>query len=206
MVRRLRDKKKVMKKIKRKKVKHIYSTKPKSQINNKTQKLNNLKFKSIKYSRQMKQNYMQTDKIRTISDKNKQGDWLEPFIGMVRRSPTVKVKIDEKEVEATVDTGATRIMATSRMALQIWGPNYKENLQKYPNRVVEDAQGNECIIEGFKMCNIILGHLETEYPVVIYQASHAELLLGYTYLAEHELIVYCGKGIGTVWKEETTID
>ena len=206
MVRRLR--RKVMKKIKKKIVNHIYSTNPKSQRNNKTPKLNNIKFKSIKYKRQKnkeiynnnqqkRQNHMKADKIRTIYDKNKQGEWIEPFIGMVKRSPTVNVTVDEKKIEATVDTGATRIMATSKMALQLWGPNYKEGLQEYPNRVVEDAQGNECTIEGFRISNIRLGDLTTNYPIVIYQAGHEELLLGYTFLAEYELIVYCGKGIGT---------
>ena len=181
MVRRLR--RKVMKKIKKKIVNHIYSTNPKSQRNNKTPKLNNIKFKSIKYKRQKnkeiynnnqqkRQNHMKADKIRTIYDKNKQGEWIEPFIGMVKRSPTVNVTVDEKKIEATVDTGATRIMATSKMALQLWGPNYKEGLQEYPNRVVEDAQGNECTIEGFRISNIKLGDLTTNYPIVIYQAGH----------------------------------
>ena len=101
-----------MKKIKKKLVNHIYSTNPKSRKNNKTPKLNNIKVKVIKYKRQKnkekykieqqkRQNYMKIDKIRTIHDKNEQEKWLEPFVGMVKRSPIVNVTVDEKKIEAT---------------------------------------------------------------------------------------------------------
>ena len=144
------------------------------------------------------------ERIRAMPERNNKNEWIEPFIGESRKTPIIKLEVDKKNIEATIDTGATRIMATSRMAQRLWGPNYKQNLQQYPNRAVEDAQGNEVVVEGFKISKIKLGkHLETEYPIVVYQAEHEELLIGYTYLVDHELVIYCGKGIGTSPLKET---
>ena len=125
--------------------------------------------------------------------------WLHPFSGMAKNVPISTIGIDGKEIQCTVDTGATRVMATSEMAKELWGENYAQKLQKYPsNRSVEDAQGNPVEVQGYKVSQINIGqHLSTKYPIVVYKAEHKEILLGYSFLVDHNLAIYCGKGLGT---------
>ena len=124
--------------------------------------------------------------------------WIHEFTGMARNVPITNIKIDGKNVTCTVDTGATRIMITSAMATEIWGKKFQQKLRKFPDRNVEDAQGNPVTVLGFKQCKIDLGeHLSVDYPAVVYKADHQEILLGYTFLVDHNLNIYCGKGIGT---------
>ena len=188
--------------------KYIYQTLK----NNQTQVPDNIIFKSNRIGRQFQKTTckerngsiperkvkIKIDKIRTLPEKNNKGEWLQPFIGMIERTPVVKLEVDGKYTEATVDTGATRFMSTSKMAEDLWGPNYGSKLKKFPNRVVEDAQGNEVIVQGYIMAEIKMGtYLRTNYPIVVYQAQHSELLIGYTFMVDHSLNIYCGKGIGT---------
>ena len=134
------------------------------------------------------------DKIRML----KENDWLEPFTNTNRNTPTILIDIDGVKIEAVIDTGATRIMCTSQLAKKIWGNDYGHDLKPYGNRVVQDAQGNEVKVLGYKNSKIQLGKLDaTEYPIVIYEANHSEILIGYTYLADNNLNIYCGKGIGS---------
>ena len=62
---------------------------------------------------------------------------------------------------------------------------------------MEHAQGNPVMVLGYRNCKIALGEkLVTEYPIVVFKANHQEILLGYTFLVDHGLNIYCGKGIG----------
>ena len=125
--------------------------------------------------------------------------WLHPFTGMAKNVPISIIEIDGKEVTCTVDTGATRVMITSEMAKELWGEKYAQKLQKYPsNRSVEDAQGNTVEVQGYKQSQINIGqHLSTKYPIVVYKAEHKEILLGYSFLVDYNLAIYCRKGLGT---------
>ena len=126
------------------------------------------------------------------------GSWLHPFIGENTNSPVIEIKIDGKTTNCTVDSGATRVMITSAIAKQLFGTCFENQLQKYPSRQVHDAQGNIVKVLGYRKAQIELGnHLKTEYPVVIYEADHQEILLGYTFLLHNNLNLYAGKGIGT---------
>ena len=143
------------------------------------------------------------DRIRGINEPGIGEHWIHPFIGLKRKEPLVNIKINEKEVTATVDTGATRVMMTSLMATRLWGNRIQNQLQRFPNRAVEDAQGNPVKVLGYKICTVSLGnHLETSYPVVIYEANHEEMLIGYTFLVDNKLNIYCGHGIGNQPKSE----
>ena len=85
---------------------------------------------------------------------------------------------------------------TSKLATQLWGNKIK-NLRPYPsNRIVEDAQGRPVNVKGLKECEIKIGtHLTTKYPIIIYEAEHSELLLGYSFLVDYDLAIYAGKDI-----------
>ena len=136
------------------------------------------------------------EKIRTVTEMNSKF-WIEPFL-KDKNTPTVEMKLDNTSIEGTVDTGATRVMMTSTMASKLWGKHYRTKLQKYPDRRVQDAQGNPVQVEGFKISKIqISAHLNVQYPVVIYTAKHEELLLGYSFLCDYGLNIYSRKGIGT---------
>ena len=137
------------------------------------------------------------ERIRTITEIDNQS-WLQPFIND-KKQPIIEIEIDNKQTQCTVDTGATRIMMTSELAKKLWGNNYVTRLQKYPNRPVSDAQGNKVTVEGFKMSKLQIGnHLTVDsYPVVVYKASHEELLLGYTFISDYGLNVYSLQGLGT---------
>ena len=137
--------------------------------------------------------------IKVIHEKGKyKGSWLHPFIGDNTNSPVIEIKIDGKTTNCTVDSGATRVMITSAIARQLFGTNFENQLQRYPSRQVHDAQGNQVKVLGYRKATIELGvHLKTEYPVVIYEADHHEILLGYTFLLHNQLNLYAGKGIGT---------
>ena len=108
----------------------------------------------------------------------------------------MKINIDNIETTCCVDTGATRNMMTSKLATQLWG-NKINNLRPYPNnRLVEDAQQRPLNVKGFKECEIKIGtHLTTKYPIIIYEAEHSELLLGYSFLVDYDLAIYAGKDI-----------
>ena len=129
--------------------------------------------------------------------------WIHPFKGTEKGVPITDIMIDGKTVTCTVDTGATRVMITSNMATQIWGKDFLKYLTKFPNRNVEDAQGNPVKVLGVKQAEIRLGkQLKVKYPMVVYQANHQEILLGYTFLLDQNLNIYTGKGIGTDPKVE----
>lgn len=143
------------------------------------------------------------EKIYTIQENENTDHWIHSFTGMIRKAPTMNIKMDEKEVICTVDTGATRVMVTSKMATKLWGINFHNQLNKFPNRAVEDAQGNPVKVLGYKNATITLGeNLRVNYPVVIYEAKHEEILLGYTFLVDNKLNIYCGHGIGNQPKTE----
>ena len=130
---------------------------------------------------------------------NSQKEWIHPFTGLKQKAPITNIKVDNRTTQCCIDTGATRVMITSAMATQLWGNNYKNSLHPYPShKKVEDAQGNQVSVEGFKQCKIQIGeHLNTKYPIVVYTATHKELLIGYSFLVDLDLAVYAGKGIGT---------
>ena len=89
-------------------------------------------------------------------------------------------------------------MCTSALAQKIWGKNVFSKLTSYGNRVVTDAQNKPVKVLGIKQAEIQIGsYLKTTFPIVVYQAIHEELLIGYTFLARFNLAVYCGKGLGT---------
>ena len=144
-----------------------------------------------KLTKQLTKN--ESEKIRMLKDINE----IEPFTNSSRNTPTLWATIDGINIEVVIDTGATRIMCTDQLAKKIWGSNHRHELKPYGNRVVQDAQGNDVNVLGYRNSKIKLGKLdETEYPIVVYEASHEEMLIGYTYLADHNLNIYCGKGIG----------
>ena len=143
------------------------------------------------------------ERLRGINEIEVEKHWIEPFIGQKRKEPLVSIKINGDRITATVDTGATRVMMTNPMAQRLWGNQFQNQLQRFPNRPVEDAQGNPVKVLGYKVCTINLGnHLETNYPVVIYEANHEEMLIGYTFLVDNNLNIYCGHGIGNQPKSE----
>lgn len=139
--------------------------------------------------------HMTKDYIKKINEEENL-DWIEPFIGGTKKAPIMKINIDNIETTCCVDTGATRNMMTSKLATQLWG-NKINNLRPYPNnRIVEDAQGRPVNVKGFKECEIKIGtHLITKYPIIIYEAEHSELLLGYSFLVDYDLAIYAGKDI-----------
>ena len=145
-------------------------------------------------------NYETKDYIKKINEEENL-DWIEPFIGGTKKAPIMKINIDNIETTCCVDTGATRNMMTSKLATQLWGNKIK-NLRPYPsNRIVEDAQGRPVNVIGFKECEIKIGnHLTTKYPIIIYEAEHSELLLGYSFLVDYDLAIYAGKGLGATPK------
>ena len=67
--------------------------------------------------------------------------WIQPFLNN-KNTPTVEMKIDNTSTSVVIDTGATRVMATSPMAHRLWRRNYKQKLKDYKNNKVYDAQGN----------------------------------------------------------------
>ena len=52
-------------------------------------------------------------RTRTMDNMNIK-QWIVPFIDY-RTEPVVNLTIDDKQVEGTIDTGATRVMMTSTM-------------------------------------------------------------------------------------------
>ena len=141
---------------------------------------------------------IQTDKIRQMTeDKNK--EWIEPFIGMKEKAPIMNIKIDGKTTTCCVDTGASRVMMTTTMAEKLWGKQFNNQLQPYPSyRTVEDAQGQPVTVKGYIESNIEIGeHLKAKYPIIIYEATHSETLLGYSFLVDYNLAIYAGIGLGT---------
>ena len=89
-------------------------------------------------------------------------------------------------------------MITSKLAEDIWGVNVTNTLRQYGNKKVTDAQGQEVKVVGMKNAVIKLGtHLTATYPVVVYQAEHKEMLLGWSFLSDFKLAVYTGCGIGS---------
>ena len=137
------------------------------------------------------------ERIRVMQESETGKKWLHPFINKNKNIPIMEIQIDNIPTICTVDTGSTRIMITSAMAKTLWGNDSIGKLQNYPRRSVEDAQGNPVKVLGFKETKIELGiHLTAYYPIVVYEAEHKELLLGYTFLKDYNLAIYCGTGIG----------
>ena len=165
-----------------------------------TRNINKSRNGSIPTRRDKIKNEQIQERINILGENTKTAiTWLHPFTGMAKNVPIATIGIDGKEVKCTVDTGATRVMITSEMAKELWGENYVQKLQKYPsNRSVEDAQGNPVEVQGYKQSQINIGqHLSTKYPIVVYKAEHKEILLGYSFLVDYNLAIYCGKGLGT---------
>ena len=138
-----------------------------------------------------------TEQIKTINEQGENGQWIHPFTGQIRNIPTTNISVDGREIQCTVDTGCTRVMMTSQMAKSFFGLDIIQKLSKYPRRITNDAQNNPVKILGYKQCQIKIGEfLKTSYPIVIYEAHHEELLLGYTFLYDYDIAVYPGRGIG----------
>ena len=124
--------------------------------------------------------------------------WIHPFTNSNNTTPQIQISIDGKIIPSTVDTGASRVMITSKLAEDIWGVNVTNTLRQYGNKKVTDAQGQEVKVVGMKNAVIKLGtHLTATYPVVVYQAEHKEMLLGWSFLSDFKLAVYTGCGIGS---------
>ena len=140
-------------------------------------------------------NISETDTINTIKISE---EWLHPFENNPKREPVIKINIDNVPQSVTVDTGCTRLMMTSALATNLWG-NLKNKLSVYPNREVTDAQNNPVQVLGYKLCDIKIGnHLNTKYPIVIYEAQHKECLMGYAFLVDYGIDVFSGRGIGKI--------
>lgn len=126
------------------------------------------------------------ERIRVMQESETGKKWLHPFINQNKNIPIMEIQIDNIPTICTVDTGSTRIMITSAMAKTLWGNDSIGKLQNYPRRSVEDAQGNPVKVLGFKETKIEIGiHLTAHYPIVVYEAEHKELLLGYTFLKDY---------------------
>ena len=73
-------------------------------------------------------------------------------------------------------------MITSGMAEEVWGKDFRTKVATYPNRIVMDAKNRPVTVVGVKYALIKIGnHLPTKFPIVIYQADHKEMLLGYAF-------------------------
>ena len=149
-------------------------------------------------------NYDMNNQSGSREHENMNNHWIHPFTGTTRNIPVIDIQVDDKKVSCTVDTGASRVMATTAMARKIWGNKFQDLLEPYPNKLIEDAQGNTVQTMGYITCTITLGeHLSVEYPIVIYKAYHQEILLGYAFLLDHNLNIYTGKGLGRLQTHET---
>ena len=124
-------------------------------------------------------------------------EWIQPFTH--DKAPMMEIQIDKRMVTCCVDTGASRVMITTKMAEEIWGSQYMKQLKPYPSyRTVEDAQGQPVKVRGYKDSEIKIGeHLTTQYPIIIYEAGHSELLLGYSFVVNYDLAIYAGIGLGS---------
>ena len=125
------------------------------------------------------------------------GDWLHKFSSHnVHKQGNCTILIDKKPTLATVDTGATRFLATSKWAQNHFGSDYANKLQQCPISRTNDAQGNSVQINGWIPVTVQLAQfLKVQYALVIYEADIPELLLGYTFLYDAGLAVYPGYGI-----------
>ena len=143
--------------------------------------------------------YIDTKTQVSISNKSPTSQWIWPFIDNTMSTPQTKVGIDGQDFQVTVDTGASRFMITSAKAAEIWGTKYRQHLEPfYANRQVKDAQNKAVNIHGVKISEITIGpHLKVKYPLIVYEASHKEVLMGYSFLEHYDLAVYPGRGIGT---------
>ena len=138
------------------------------------------------------------------SEEEETTQWLWPFLNNSNTTPQIKIKVDSTEAIATVDSGASRVMITSEMAKEVWGKEFKSKLAAYSNRTVTDAQNKPVTVLGIRHAWIKIGdHLRKKFPIIIYQASHKEMLLGYAFLAQFRLAIYANVGIGTQPKLES---
>ena len=126
-----------------------------------------------------------------------EGQWIHKFRSShVHKQGISPIWVDKKSTFACIDTGATRLLATSEWASKHYGKNYKLMLQKSPHLQTNDAQGKSINIIGYINATIQLGtFLTVKYPLLIYEAPIIELLMGYTFLYDLNLSVIPGKGI-----------
>ena len=67
-----------------------------------------------------------------------------------------------------------------------------------------DAQNKPVTVLGKRHAWIKIGdHVRKKFQIIIYQASHKEMLLGYAFLAQFRLAKYANVGIGTQPKLES---
>ena len=133
------------------KIRVIKERLPRSKIkNNERQREKSIGGRYIKVK-----NISETDTINTIKTSE---EWLHPFENNPRHEPVIKINIDNMPQSVTVDTGCTRLMMTSALAIKLRG-DLKNKLSQYPNREVTDAQNNPVQVLGYKLCNIKISNV-----------------------------------------------
>ena len=125
------------------------------------------------------------------------GNWLLPFHkATVDYQATIDIGINNFTATGCVDTGATRLLATTSFCRDHFGADFRKHIKRCCLPTTTDASGSNVTISGFIPVTVKLkDKLEMKYPMVVYEAKHSELLVGYSFLQDARLAVIPGRGI-----------
>ena len=106
-----------------------------------------------------------------------------------RHAMIISLVLEGIKVLATIDTGAAiTICSDSFFALNI-NPFFHETLKEYTGPKLHSCQNKHLAILGIYTARFQLGSLDVKHPIVIYESSLKEILIGFDFVSKYDLII-----------------
>ena len=106
-----------------------------------------------------------------------------------RSAMILPIMLEGMEVLATIDTGAAiTISSDSFFALNI-NPFFHQTLEMYTGPKLHSCQNKHLKVLGVYSAQFQLGSLNVKHPIVIYESSLKEILIGFDFVSKYDLVI-----------------
>ena len=125
------------------------------------------------------------------------GKWLIPFEKQdLHKNASIQLELNGCPVCSCVDTGSTRVAASTQFMQDTSGKKYLHHLTKFAISKVSDAQGQQIKIIGFFYATITFPQrLSVRYPIMVFESNTKDLLLGLQFLQQVNVVVLPNQGL-----------
>ena len=106
-----------------------------------------------------------------------------------RNAMILPLQVEGISILSTIDTGAAiTISSDTFFALNI-NPFFQQTLQPYEGPRLHSCQDKHLIVLGVYKAQFQIGTLKVYHPIVIYESSLKELLIGYDMISKYDMII-----------------
>ena len=109
--------------------------------------------------------------------------------------PLVQVYIDNTCLVCVCDSGASRSLVSSTLAVSLWGQNILNQLNQDKNFRLKDVNDNFLDVLGYKSVTFLINKNSFCHDFIFYQSPNMELLLGNDFFKAQKIAIFPNTGL-----------